>query len=101
MFSQVCVNYSVHRKGCAWQGVCVARRHAWWGRGCAWQEGRGAAWQGGLNGRWGEGSCMAGEMATAVDGTHPTGRHSCFNVKSHCLTLEWNDTNHIMCSDLK
>ena len=100
MFSQVCVNYSVHREGCAWQGVCVAR-----GACMVWEgmcmTGGGTAWQGGMHGRWGEGSCMAGEMATAVDGTHPTGRHSCFNVKSHCLTLEWNDTNHIMCSDLK
>ena len=24
------------------------------------------------------GACMAGEMATAADGTHPTGMHSCF-----------------------
>ena len=25
----------------------------------------------------GGGACMAGEMATAVDGMHPTGMHSC------------------------
>ena len=24
------------------------------------------------------GGCVAGEMATAVDSTHPTGMHSCF-----------------------
>ena len=24
-----------------------------------------------------EGACMAGEMATAADGTYPTGMHSC------------------------
>ena len=24
-----------------------------------------------------KGACMAGETATAADGTHPTGRHSC------------------------
>ena len=29
---------------------------------------------GGVHGR---GMCMAGEMATAADGTHPTGMHSC------------------------
>ena len=28
----------------------------------------------------GEGACVAGETATAVDGTHPTGMHSCYNV---------------------
>ena len=36
-----------------WQGVCMA---------------------GGMHGRM---ACMAEEMATAVDGTHPTGMHSC------------------------
>ena len=30
---------------------------------------------GGMCGR--RGACIAGEMATAVDGTHPTGMHSC------------------------
>ena len=24
------------------------------------------------------GTCVAGEMATGVDGTHPTGMHSCY-----------------------
>ena len=48
------------------RGVCggdmLDRWHAWqWGH----------AWQGG--------ECVAGEMATAVDGTHPTGMHSCSN----------------------
>ena len=36
----------------------------WWGlhgRGCAWQ-----------------GACVARDTATAADGTHPTGMHSCF-----------------------
>ena len=33
---------------------------------------------------------MVGEMATAADGTHPTGMHSCFklfiiNVQNHTL----------------
>ena len=38
-----------------WQGACVAGGHAWQG----------------------EGACVSGETATAVDGTHPTGMHSC------------------------
>ena len=33
--------------------------------------------QGGMCGGGGKGACMAGEMATAADGTHPTGMHSC------------------------
>ena len=36
---------------------------------------------GGMHGRvcvW-QGACMAEEMATAVDGMHPTGMHSCFS----------------------
>ena len=56
--------------GHAWQGACMAggmhgREHAWqWG-----MHGGGCAGQGGV--------CIAGEMATAGDGTHPTGMHSC------------------------
>ena len=50
MFSQVCVKNSVHQGGCTWRGG----GHAW------------------------QGACMAGEMATAADSTHPTGMHSCF-----------------------
>ena len=46
---------------CAWQGACMAGGMR--GRGCAWQ-----------------GVCMVGEMATAADGTHPTGMHSCFKL---------------------
>ena len=34
---------------------------------------RGHALQGGVHGR---GACMAGDTATAADGTHPTGMHS-------------------------
>ena len=45
----------IHGSGCAWWGVCMAE---------------GACVAGG-------GACVAGEMATAVDGTHPTGMHSC------------------------
>ena len=46
--------------------------------------GRGACVAGGgLHGRGvaggvcGRGACTAGDMATAADGTHPTGMHSC------------------------
>ena len=38
--------------------------------------GGGRAWQGGME------ACMAGELATAADGSHPTGMHS------HCNTDE-------------
>ena len=46
-------------------------------------EGRGRAWQRGAcmvkeTCVVGGGACMAGETATAADGTHPTGMHSCF-----------------------
>ena len=45
--------------GHAWQGMCMAEGACMAG---------GHAWQG---------VRMAGEMATAADGTHPTGMHSC------------------------
>ena len=50
-----CVAGGAHGKG----GMC--------GRGCAWQESR-----------------MAGKTATAADGTHPTGMHSCLQKFSSC-----------------
>ena len=62
--------------------------HAWWGGG-ACQGGHacqgdmcGGVWQGGVHGRVGGGGqgCAwqeVGETATAVDGMHPTGMHSC------------------------
>ena len=40
-----------------------------------WHAWKGGAWQGGMCG--GGGACMAGEMATAVESTYPTGMHSC------------------------
>ena len=51
------------------RGVCVVRQ--------VWQ---GACMAGGMYGgghAW-QGVCMAGEMATAADGTSPTGLHSCY-----------------------
>ena len=79
MFSQACVKNSVHHGGGV-AGACGAGEgHAWgegghgW-QGCVWQEGH--AWQGG-GCAWQGGACVAGEMATAADGTHPTGMHSC------------------------
>ena len=83
--------------GGAWsQGVCS------WG-GCLLPEGGpgpggclllggGGAWSGGGVCSWGglvggvgipactEADTLPGEMATAADGTHPTGMHSCFNL---------------------
>ena len=66
-------------------GACMAGGHVWQrgmhGRGCAWQ---GDVHGGGICDRrhswWGV--CGgAGEMATAVGGTHPTGMHSCLLLK--------------------
>ena len=68
-------------RGHAWWGACMAkggmhgRGHVWWGR--AWRQ---ACVAGGMHGgghAWQEGVCVAGETATAADGTHPTGMHSC------------------------
>ena len=47
-------------------GVCLVGGHAWCG------SAGGVA--GGMRGR---GACVAGETATAVGGTHPTGMHPC------------------------
>ena len=62
----VCVAGGMHSRGCVWWG------HKWQMCVCgAWQEGlhsRECSWQG---------ACVAGETATAVDDTHPTGMHSC------------------------
>ena len=80
------------------RGVCMAGGHVWQ-EGCmaGGMHGRGACVAGdmhgggaymaagvhggGVHGRGdmcsGGGACVAGEMATAVDGTHPTGMHSC------------------------
>ena len=41
------------------KGACMAKE-------CAWQRRR-----------WQRGACVAGETATAADGTHPAGMHSC------------------------
>ena len=59
----------MHGRGHVWQGACIA------GEG---MHGRGHVWQGACiaGGMCGKGVCMAGVMATAVDGTHPTGMHS-------------------------
>ena len=83
MFSQACVNNSVHR-GHVWQRACMVGtacmgcvyvcgggRH---GGGCAWRGGH--VWLGGgMCG--GGGGCMVAETATAADAMHPTGIHSC------------------------
>ena len=56
--------------GCVRWGMCVTKggmhgKGGIHGRGCMWQ--RGYAWL----------VCVAGETATAADGMHPTGMHSC------------------------
>ena len=51
MLSQACVKNSVHRGGREWQGD--------------------------VHGRGGGGACVAGETATAADGMHAAGMHSC------------------------
>ena len=75
--------------GHAWQGACVAKRGMCGVGGIAWQGacmvgcvcGRGACVVGfGVVGSCvavGGGTCVAGETATAVDGTQPTGTHPC------------------------
>ena len=49
----------------------VGCEHAWQGG----MHGGECVWQGG--GTCMAGACVAGETATAADGTHPTGMHSC------------------------
>ena len=51
-------------------GVCMATGWACMAGGHVWQE-----------------ACMAGETATAMDGTHPTGMHSCSNIIINRITL--------------
>ena len=60
-------------KGRAWQGgVC--------GRGACVAEGGGMHGRAGVHGGRRRGVvCKAGKMATEVDGTHPTGMHSCLS----------------------
>ena len=78
MFLHLSVSHSVHR-GSAWQGgvhgrgVCIGRGVCMV-EGCAWQ---GRCMVGGVCGR---GAYMPGDTATAADGTHPTGMHSCLHM---------------------
>ena len=58
-----CVAGGMHCGGHVWQEACMAE---------------GACVTGGHV--WQEEACVPGEMATAADGTHPTGMHSCFNT---------------------
>ena len=78
MFSQVSVILSggdMHGGG----ACMVGAGHVWQG-GCVWQ---GACMGGGVRGgggMCGNGVCMARGVATAADGTHPTGMHSCSQI---------------------
>ena len=65
MFSQVCQEFCPQVGGGAMcgggvhgRGLCMGQGHVWRGH---------ALW----------GTCVAGETATAAEGTHPTGMHSC------------------------
>ena len=79
MFSQACVKNSVGGGSCMAGGACVAGECMVVGG----MHGKGHVWQGGMHaggegvGMCGRRECVAGEMATAADGTHPTGLHSC------------------------
>ena len=73
MISQVCVNNSVHRGGRGSRGACVGGGHVV-GVVC-------------MAGVCMVGACVARETATAADGTHPTGMHSCLAVFFKFLTL--------------
>ena len=93
MFLRLSVCHSVHKLGAC--VACIAGdMHGKWGH--AWQEacvaggvhdGGGHVWQGGMHsmGTCTVGACMsegmhAGGTATQVDGTHPTGMHSCHEI---------------------
>ena len=77
------------------EGACMAE--GMHGRGHAWQEGspcqggmcdRGASVMGSMQG---EGACVAGETATAADGMHPTGMHSCLHKCFSCLIYRFRN----------
>ena len=92
----VCMVRGMLGRRCAWWG------HAWWGGGmhgsrvcvvvgacvAGGMHGRGHMWQGAcmawgyvVGGGW---ACVAGEMATAADGTHPTGMQLCLLIVPDC-----------------
>ena len=59
-------------RGVHGRGVCVAGEHVW--------QRVGACMAGQVCMVEGEGGCVqGGKMATEVDGTHPTGMHSCLS----------------------
>ena len=62
-------------------GASVAGGHAWKGGECVevGMHGRGVCVAG--RDAW-KGACVAGQRATAADGTHPTGMDSC-HISSH------------------
>ena len=63
-----CVAGGKHDRECVWWGVCMVLGHTWQGENVI----NNIAW-------WGGGACMAGETATAADGRHPSGMHSCLS----------------------
>ena len=91
MFSEACVKNSVNKRGACMTGAaCMVGR--WHDGGMCGRSlhGQGACMVGGGHRRQGAcvggmhdggacvvGACVAEDTATAADGTHPTGMHSC------------------------
>ena len=81
MFSQTSVILS---RGEVAGGMYGRMGHTWGACMAGGTRGRGLCMAGGVHGRGGmhgQGACVVGEMATAADGTHPTGMHSCFYIE--------------------
>ena len=86
-------------------GACMARGHARQGGMCGKRgvHGRGYVCWRSMHSRghvwWMGVACVAGEMATAAVGTHPTGMHSCFSFEISkdtifpCETVSKHQTN--------
>ena len=66
------------RGACVVKGACTAKGGMCGGGEGACMAGGACVVGGGMCGR----GCMAGETATAADGTHPTGMHSCLRSAS-------------------
>ena len=65
-----CMAGAMHGRGYVWHGGCAEGLEGWWG--CAWF----GMWRGGHG--WGR---VWKERWPLLDGTHPTGMHSCLNIK--------------------
>ena len=85
----------VWQGGMSGKGACLAGGHVWQGgmSGKGACLARGHVWQGGMSGKGAcvvGATCMAGETASAVNGMHPTGMHSCVQIDNSihvCIEL--------------